>query len=74
MKFTRHYSTGVGSEVSVKAAGCVRTLDGLLKVKEMGVARLGTSATATIMEDAYRCFGLVAADAPTEPTPESEGY
>lgn len=43
--------------VQVKAAGGVRTLDGLLKVRELGVTRLGASATATIMEDAYRRFG-----------------
>ncbi|GAA4407084.1 deoxyribose-phosphate aldolase [Nibrella viscosa] len=64
----------VGAGVQVKAAGGVRTLDGLLKVKEMGVSRLGASATATIMEDAYRRFGAVAADAPTGPIQESKGY
>jgi deoxyribose-phosphate aldolase len=47
----------VGPGVRVKAAGGVRTLDGLLTVKAMGVSRLGASATATIMEDAYRRFG-----------------
>ena len=47
----------VGPNVRVKAAGGIRTLDGLLKVKEMGVSRLGASATATIMEDAYQRFG-----------------
>ena len=64
----------VGSAVRVKAAGGVRTLDGLLKVKEMGVARLGASATAAIMEDAYRRFGAVAADAPAAPVSEAKGY
>lgn len=64
----------VGPAVRVKAAGGVRTLDGLLKVKEMGVARLGASATAAIMEDAYRRFGRVAADAPAAPVAESKGY
>lgn len=64
----------VGSGVLVKAAGGVRTLDGLLKVKEMGVARLGASATATIMEDAYRRFGLVSTDTPVAPTTETKGY
>ena len=64
----------VGPNVRVKAAGGVRTLDGLLKVKEMGVSRLGASATATIMEDAYRRFGTVAADAPVAPIVEAKGY
>ncbi|RDB02522.1 deoxyribose-phosphate aldolase [Runella aurantiaca] len=64
----------VGPGVLVKAAGGVRTLDGLLKVQEMGVARLGASATAAIMEDAYRRFGLVDGGAPTGPIAESKGY
>ncbi|AQG81992.1 deoxyribose-phosphate aldolase [Spirosoma montaniterrae] len=64
----------VGPGVRVKAAGGVRTLDGLLKVKEMGVSRLGASATATIMEDAYRRFGAVAADAPVIPVADANGY
>lgn len=64
----------VGSGVLVKAAGGVRTLDGLLKVQEMGVARLGASATAAIMEDAYRRFGQIDANAPTGPIAESKGY
>lgn len=64
----------VGPNIQVKAAGGVRTLDGLLKVKEMGVTRLGASATAVIMEDAYRRFGAVAADAPMEGVVEGKGY
>ena len=64
----------VGPNVRVKAAGGIRTLDGLLTVKEMGVARLGASATATIMEDAYRRFGDVNNNAPTVPVIESKGY
>jgi deoxyribose-phosphate aldolase len=67
----------VGTGVLVKAAGGIRTLDGLLKVKAMGVSRLGASATVAIMEDAYRRFGValpgaVAADAPV--APEAKGY
>ncbi|RIV23490.1 deoxyribose-phosphate aldolase [Fibrisoma montanum] len=64
----------VGPGIQVKAAGGVRTLDGLLRVKAMGVTRLGASATATIMEDAYRRFGVVGADTPTKPVQESKGY
>ncbi|MFN3379694.1 MAG: deoxyribose-phosphate aldolase [Runella zeae] len=62
----------VGEGVLVKAAGGIRTLDGLLKVKEMGVARLGASATAVIMEDAYRRFGVETAPLPE--IKESKGY
>jgi len=64
----------VGPGIRVKAAGGIRTLDGLLTVKAMGVARLGASATAAIMEDAYRRFGNVSSDAPTTPIAESKGY
>ncbi len=45
-------------KVQIKAAGGVRTLDGLLKVMDMGVTRLGATATATIIEDAKKCLGL----------------
>lgn len=60
--------------VQVKAAGGIRTLDGLLQVKAMGVTRLGASATALIMEDAYRRFGAVDADTPMERMVEGKGY
>ncbi|TAE26691.1 MAG: deoxyribose-phosphate aldolase [Cytophagales bacterium] len=63
-----------GVPVQVKAAGGVRTLDGLLQVKEMGVTRLGASATAVIMEDAYRRFGRVDAGASMEGIVEGKGY
>lgn len=64
----------VGPGVKVKAAGGIRTLDGLLRVKQMGVARLGASATSTILEDAYRRFGAVSADAPAVEVKEEKGY
>ncbi len=44
-------------EVRLKAAGGVRTLDQLLKVKELGCSRCGATATVTIMEDAISRFG-----------------
>jgi deoxyribose-phosphate aldolase len=37
--------------VRVKAAGGVRTLERLLEVRELGVARVGASATKTILDD-----------------------
>ncbi len=45
-------------EVQLKAAGGVRTLDGLLRVREIGCSRLGASATAAIMEEAKARLGL----------------
>jgi deoxyribose-phosphate aldolase len=54
-------------KVQIKAAGGVRTLDGLLKVMEIGVTRLGASATATIMEEAKKRLGMasIAVNAPS---------
>jgi deoxyribose-phosphate aldolase len=46
-------------KVQIKAAGGVRTLDGLLQVINLGVTRLGATATATIIEDAKKRLGLV---------------
>jgi deoxyribose-phosphate aldolase len=46
-----------GPKVKVKAAGGVRTLDGLLAVQEAGCARCGATATSKIMEDAIKRFG-----------------
>lgn len=40
-------------KVQVKAAGGVRDLDGLIKVRELGGTRCGATATATMMEE-YR--------------------
>jgi deoxyribose-phosphate aldolase len=43
----------VSDRVQVKAAGGVRDLDGLIRVRELGATRCGASATATILDD-YR--------------------
>lgn len=40
--------------VQVKAAGGVRTLDDLLRVRELGVTRIGATATEAILEEAKR--------------------
>ncbi|HTX17776.1 MAG TPA: deoxyribose-phosphate aldolase [Bacteroidota bacterium] len=40
--------------VSVKAAGGVRTLDDLLRVRALGVSRIGATATAQILDEAIR--------------------
>ena len=37
----------------MKAAGGVRDLDGLIKVRDLGVSRCGATATAAMMDD-YR--------------------
>ena len=42
--------------VQVKAAGGVRTLDDMLKVKELGVTRVGATATVAIIEEAKKRF------------------
>jgi deoxyribose-phosphate aldolase len=46
-----------GPKVKVKAAGGVRSLDGLLAVQEAGCTRCGATATVTMMEDAKKRFG-----------------
>jgi deoxyribose-phosphate aldolase len=46
-----------GPNVKVKAAGGVRSLDGLLAVQEAGCTRCGATATVTMMEDAKKRFG-----------------
>jgi deoxyribose-phosphate aldolase len=44
--------------VQVKAAGGVRTLERLLQVREIGVSRVGATATHAILEDARVKLGL----------------
>ena len=40
--------------VQIKAAGGIRTLDELLKVRELGVTRIGATATVAILEEARK--------------------
>lgn len=42
------------SSVQLKAAGGVRSLDDLLRVREIGVTRIGATATENILEEARR--------------------
>ena len=44
----------VSSKVQVKAAGGVRTLDRLLEVADLGVTRVGATATIVILEEAAK--------------------
>jgi deoxyribose-phosphate aldolase len=47
----------VGPAVQVKAAGGVRTLEGLLAVIDAGATRCGATATATILDEFDRIKG-----------------
>lgn len=49
----KHVTPGV----QVKAAGGVRSLDELMKMKELGVTRIGATATAVIIEEAKKRNG-----------------
>lgn len=44
------------SAVQIKAAGGIRNLDQVLKVKELGVTRVGATATEIIIEEAKKRF------------------
>jgi len=47
----------VGENVKIKAAGGVRHLDQLLEVQAVGASRCGTTATASLLEEAINRFG-----------------
>ncbi len=49
LKLMREYSS---PSVQIKAAGGIRTLDDLLRVKQLGVTRVGATATESILEEA----------------------
>ena len=40
--------------IQIKAAGGVRTLDDLLRVRALGVTRIGATATVAILQEAVR--------------------
>jgi deoxyribose-phosphate aldolase len=54
IKLMRKYS---GPEVKIKAAGGVRSLDDLLKMKAAGATRCGATATEIILKEALKRFG-----------------
>ena len=58
----------VGSEIGVKAAGGVRTLEDLKKMVCAGATRVGASASVRIMEQAGGSATLLAAAAGASPT------
>jgi deoxyribose-phosphate aldolase len=55
----------VAPGVQVKAAGGVRTLDELMRMKELGVTRIGATATAVILEEAKRRNGQASSQVTT---------
>ena len=54
--------------VRIKAAGGVRTLDALLEVRSLGVARSGATRTAEMLEECKRRLGLAGAVEPAART------
>ena len=53
VKLMRKYCS---PEIQIKAAGGIRNLDQVLKMRELGVTRIGATATAEIIEEAKRRF------------------
>jgi deoxyribose-phosphate aldolase len=49
------------AHIQVKAAGGIRDLDALLAVRELGVTRLGASATKAMLDEVKRRLGTAAA-------------
>jgi deoxyribose-phosphate aldolase len=54
LKLMRKHSA---PEIEVKAAGGVRSLDDLLRVRSWGVTRVGATATAVMLQEAAKRFG-----------------
>lgn len=57
--------------VAIKAAGGVRTLDDLLRVRALGVSRVGATATRAMLDEAKRRLGLAVGP---ESSPAPLGY
>ena len=53
LRLMREHCTGA---VQVKAAGGIRTLDDLLRVRALGASRVGATATQAILDEAIRRF------------------
>jgi deoxyribose-phosphate aldolase len=60
-------------EVQVKAAGGIRDLDALLRVRELGVTRCGATRTAAMLDECRRRLGLQPVS-PSPQTPAPSGY
>ena len=61
---------GVSSRVQIKAAGGVRDLDGLIRVRDLGGSRCGATATAAMMDE-YRRREAAEQSGLDSPTPAS---
>lgn len=55
VKLMRKYSD---PSIQIKAAGGIRNLDDLLKYRDLGVTRIGATASVVMIEDAKRRLGL----------------
>ena len=64
----------VGPGVRVKAAGGIRTFTELQSVQALGVTRVGTSSTASIMSEAYQQFGVILPNKSALSVTEANGY
>jgi deoxyribose-phosphate aldolase len=55
---TEHFLTlmlkNIGKHTQVKAAGGIRNLDDLLHMKQLGVTRIGATATKQILDEAVK--------------------
>lgn len=63
----------VSPKVQVKAAGGVRNLDGLIRVRELGASRCGTTSTAEILDEYRRREAAEKAGKPVETTKPALG-
>lgn len=64
----------VGPGIQVKASGGIRTFDDVMAVQALGVTRIGTSSTASIMAEAYRRYALPNPNLSGFSAAESTGY
>ncbi len=60
----------VSSKVQVKAAGGVRDLDGLIRVRDLGATRCGASATTAMLDDYKKRAAAEAAEGPKTADPK----
>ena len=64
----------VGPNVKIKAAGGVRTLDDLLRVRAVGVDRVGATDTGVILDEAVkRRIGAEKVEVDVPPFPTTHG-
>jgi deoxyribose-phosphate aldolase len=61
-----------GPGVQVKAAGGIRDLAGVLRCRELGISRVGASATQSILDEYRQQLGLPSLNVSTAVV--SDGY